>query len=219
MSVFFYKGIPSHFLEKLRPVRDQLDNLWNILVIVEAINFSQYCRVDGHFDGFDVAVFTKETHRFLVAKNDGYFSMANPFQVIIIEEDIYFNCDVMEEHVDGFFISVMRNAIQTVKDTYHSYEDIVLSISDNFGLDFAQATKYYDAFTSLVSDDHGYFRFDDDMNNENGNIHPRYHFDIFYKNSTSIKIGYDKFAEFDCFLSLTDKNKDKKYLLDAIKFK
>lgn len=218
MSIYLYKDLPRYFMRKLRPVRGPLDNLWNILSIVEAINSSPKCRVGKHTDGFDVAVFTKDFHRFLVTKQDGYFSMSNPFQVILGDQEIFFNCDLLEERVSERFISIMRNAIQTVQGNYHSHDDIVLSLHESFGMSWTEAAKYSDTFTSLVADDHGYFRFDDDLSNENGNVHPRYHFDIFYKNSSSIKIGYNKFADLDCFLSLADKNKKKKYLLDYLNF-
>lgn len=35
---------------------------------------------------------------------------------------------------------------------------------------------------------------------------------FFYKNTSSIKIGYDKYDTLDCFYSLVDKNIPKKYL-------
>ncbi|MEZ9495682.1 hypothetical protein AB4170_25345 [Vibrio splendidus] len=215
MSVFYYDGLPLHFMRRLRAVRDPLDNLWNILVLVEAINSYPEKRKDSDTDGFDVAVFTKDFHRFLVKKDDGYFSMSNPFQVLLGDDDISFNCDQLEEAVSGRFISIMRNAIQTVQENIYSHDDIVLSLHENFGMTWTEAAEYSDTFASLISDDHGYFRFDDDLDNQNGDIHPRYHFDIFFKNSSTLKVGYDRFAELDCFLSLADKNVDKKYLLDS----
>lgn len=214
MSVFYYKDLPVHHMQRLRAVRDPVDNLWNVLILVESINSYPDHRVAVPDDGFDVAVFTNELQRFLVKKNDGYFSMANPFQVSFGDNDISFNCDLIEETVSGRFISSMRNAIQTVQGTNYSHDDIVLSFNENFGMEWMEAAKYADTFASLISEDHGYFRFDDDPENQNGDIHPRYHFDVFYKNSNSLKIGYDRFAELECFLSLADKTIPKKYLSD-----
>ena len=212
MSVYYYKDVPIYFLNKIRPVRDPLDNFWNILTIIELINNCSDCLVENQSDGFDIAVFTKDFSRFLVRKSDGYFSMSNPFQVILGESEIYFNCDLIGEAVSGRFISIMKNAINTVEELLYSHDDIVISFHENFGMDWTEAAKYSDTFSSLIAEDHGYFRFDDDLENVNGDIHPRYHFDIFYRNSTSIKIGYNKFAELECFLSLFDKSKAKKYL-------
>lgn len=219
MSTYYYNSIPAHFIERLCAVRSPLDNLWNILTIVEAINSHPELRTVSPENGFDIAVFTKDLHRFFVKKDDGYFSMANPFQVNFDNDAISFNCDQIEEPVSGQFIAVMRNAIQTVREYGQSHEDIALSLSENFRFDWKDIPKYVDTFVSVLSEDHGYFRFDDDPNNINGDIHPRYHFDVFYKNTCSLKIGYDKSAELQCFLSLADKTQPKKYLVDSTRTK
>lgn len=214
MSVFFFRSIPAHFENKLVSVRDSLDNFWNILAIVETINSFPSTHVDTDEQGFDIAIYTKDLNRFLVRKADGYFSMANPFQVIDSKEVISFNCDQVEEIVSGRFIAIMRNALETARDKYFSHDDIALSLAQNFELSIEEAINYTDAFCSLISEDHGYFRFDDDTAHEDEHVHPRFHFDIFFKESASLKIGYKKQADLDCFLSLTNKRKPKKYLSD-----
>lgn len=214
MSIFFYREIPEYHMNKFRAVRDCLDNLSNILQLVEIVNHCQSHLTKNKDDGFDIAVFTKNFQRFLVKIGSSYVSMAIPFQIIIEDENISFNCDYLQEPVNGKLISILRNAIETSKNNFHSHEDIIISLTDNFDLTISDATAYYDTFVSLIADDHGYFRFDDDPEHENGDIHPRYHFDIFYKNTTSLKIGYNKLAQIDCFISLSDKKIPKKYLYD-----
>ena len=51
--------------------------------------------------------------------------------------------------------------------------------------------------------------------NADGDIHPRYHVDVFYKNTTSIKIGYHRDDELSCFYSLVDSKIPKKYLTNG----
>ncbi|WP_244899704.1 hypothetical protein [Shewanella japonica] len=199
-------------MKRLCAVREPYDNLWNTLILIEAINSCPDLRTEHYEGGFDVAIFTKDLDRFLIKKSDGYFSMSNPFQVVLGDNEISFNCDLLEEPVSGRFISIMRNAIETVRGGIFSHDDIVLSLHENFNMDWSEAAAYSDTFASIIAGDHGYFRFDDDENNEDGHIHPRYHFDIFFRNSSSIKIGYDRVAGVECFLSLTDKNHPKKYL-------
>lgn len=212
MSAFFYKGIPNYSLEGFRAVRSAIDNLSNILHIAELVNTCGHCRIDDYQADFDFAVFTGDFCRALVRKADGFFSMAIPFQVVDDGEAVYFNFDAVGEVVSGLFISVLRNAIVTTGSGLISHEEIICSICDNFGLDISTATRYYDAFASLLADDHGYFRFDDDPINEDGSVHPRYHFDFFYKNSTSIKLGIDRRADIECFYALFDGGREKHYL-------
>lgn len=72
-------------------------------------------------------------------------------------------------------------SVAASRNSDFSHEEIVLSISENFGLDVSEAVSYLDEFLSLAIEDHGYFRFDDDQKNEKGDYHPRYHFDFFIK--------------------------------------
>ncbi|MBO2568142.1 hypothetical protein I6M39_03885 [Shewanella algae] len=215
MAAFYYNNIPKYILESIRCVRESSDNLWNSLLVAEVINNYPENKVENLDGGFDVAIFTGDFHRFLIKKVDGYFSMSNPFQVQYGPEGaMTFHCDIIQEPVDGRFISIMRNAISAIEGRQLSHDDVILSFYESFNLDVRDAASFYDAFTALLSIDHGYFRFDDDSDNEDGHVHPRYHFDIFYRNSSSLKIGYTKSAEVECFLSLVDHDLPKKYLYD-----
>ncbi|WP_300173807.1 hypothetical protein [uncultured Aliivibrio sp.] len=216
MSAFYYHSIPGHYMSGFQAVRNSLDNLSNILQLAEIINSCPDHSEGANKDNFDIAVFTNDFHRFLVKKDDGYFSMSIPFQVIVENGNMSFNCDLLEQPVSGKFISIMRNAIITTHGNLHSHEEVIMSLHDNFNVSFSEATAYYDTFAALISEDHGYFRFDDDENHANGDVHPRYHFDIFYKNNSSLKIGYDKIAGVDCLISLADKVTPKKYLLERL---
>lgn len=212
MSAFFYRGIPNYRLEGFRAVRSSIDNLSNVLQLAELINTCGHCKVDGYQEDFDFVIFTGDFCRALIKKSDGFFSMSIPFQVVDDGGAIWFNFDAAGEPVSGRLISILRNAILTAGDGVFSHEEIVCSICDSFGVEVSEATHYYDAFASLLADDHGYFRFDDDPYNENGNVHPRYHFDFFYKNSTSIKLGIDKRADIECFYMLFDGGREKHFL-------
>ncbi|AAN53858.1 hypothetical protein HRJ35_06280 [Shewanella oneidensis MR-1] len=215
MNTFFYNKIPRYFIENLTAVREPIDNLWNVLVVIEAINSSPDCLIKSYEHGFDIALFSTNFKRFLIKKIDGYFSMSNPFQVIVGDENISFTCDIIKESVSGIFISIMKNAITTYKENNYSHEESILSMSYNFNLEIAECIKYYDAFVYLISGEHGYFRFDDDPVNSNNHIHPRYHLDIFCTNSSTLKIGTQKIADLSTFMALADKTIDKKYLADS----
>lgn len=214
MTAFFFKDIPAFRMDGFCSVRDALTNLTNTLQLAEIVNTCGHCRAEDESD-FDVAIFSGTFSRALVRKEDGFFSMYIPFQIIEDPERITFNLDAFKEEVSGQFISIMRNAILTAQEVSHSHEDIICSIADSFGLDVAMAVHYYDAFAMLVSDDHGYFRFDDDLRRADGHIHPRYHFDFFMKDASAIKIGSDTTVDIECFYALFDQAKPKQYLRKA----
>lgn len=212
MMAFFYKGIPDYYLRKFIAVRDSFDNLENILNLAEIINNCSHTRLPGFDKDSEIVLFTGDYSRVLIKKQDGYFSMALPFQVVDYGLQIAFNLELFEKGIDSEFIAIMRNAISSTKNSKISHEDILTDLVVNFNLDTSDAISYLDAFFHLASEDHGYFRFDDDPNNEDGNFHPRYHFDFFCKNSTAVKIGKDTHADIDCFYSLFDAAQAKWYL-------
>lgn len=181
MSAFFFTGIPTYCMRGFSAVRDVYDNLSNVLTLVEIANTCSHCMIRKYNEDFDLVVFSGEYTRALIRKNDGYFSMALPFQVIDHGNYITFNCDHIEVEVGGMFISIMRNALMTSKRGNFCYDEIACSITDDFDLSVDDALRYCDSFVALLADDHGYFRFDDDPKNENGDFHPRYHFDFFIK--------------------------------------
>lgn len=52
----------------------------------------------------------------------------------------------------------------------------------------------------LSSYEEGYVRFDDDPARENGRMHPRYHYDIFYTDQAAIKIGLNKAVDIESII-------------------
>lgn len=138
--------------------------------------------------------------------------MAMPFQILDFDQQIAFNIDFYDQNVEGYFISLMRNAIKSTRNKQISFDDIVFSLHQDFELPIDSSIRYANIFIHLMSEDHGYFRFDDDPANQNGDYHPRYHFDFFCKNSTAVKIGTDVHVDIDCFYSLFDNTHTKHYL-------
>lgn len=211
MTAYFYKNIPEYQLKMFCAVRDVFDNLLNVLNVAEIINTSSHCRIPQYEHDFNFAIFSGEYSRILIRKDDGFYSMATPFQLLDHGDRVTFYCNFAREDVSGQYISIMRNAIKTSKMADFSHEDILLSISESFGIGLGEALSYLDTFLSLAIEDHGYFRFDDDPGNENGKFHPRYHFDIFYKNSSAIKIGTERHVDINCFYALFDPKFHKPY--------
>ncbi|WP_313246109.1 hypothetical protein [Stenotrophomonas rhizophila] len=212
MSKYYFSKVPSYRLDKFVAVRSSVDNLHNLLALSEIVNTCSDCMGSDSEVDFDLAIFTGSYSRAWVKKSDGYFSMAIPFQVIDDGEFLSFNIDALSEAVSGQVISVLRNSMLTWVESSHSHDEVVLSLCDSFGFGVAEATKYADAFVYLLAEDHGYFRYDDDLKNANGRVHPRHHFDFFFKNSSSVKVGLDEAASLECFLSLCDASVPKRYL-------
>jgi len=67
-------------------------------------------------------------------------------------------------------------------------------------------------FGLLILED-GYIRFDDDEENEKAGIHPRFHFDIFYTNGVTFKLGIPNKTTLSKFIDLLNLKTKCCYLL------
>ncbi|BBQ25321.1 MULTISPECIES: hypothetical protein [Aeromonas] len=211
MSVYLFTDIPDYHLDDFVAVRNSYDNFLNVLTLVETVNRCGHCRTENE-DEAVFAIFTGNTTRILIKKDLGFYTMCLPFQIIDFGGNISFNYDEYNMPITALFISIMRSCVEACRDYGYSHEDIIENIVVNYNIDVRAAVNYCDIFTSLMTEDHGYFRFDDDDKNKNGRIHPRYHFDFYYKNSSSIKIGVDRNIGFDFFKRLFDHTSERPYI-------
>lgn len=216
MITYYLRSIPSYSMNGFVPVRSSIDNLYNIINVIDIIKTFEDKISKDSLDDFDLAIFTGPCNRALVRNGDGYFTMTIPFQIIDNGKNIDFNYDLAETKVDWLFLYIIRKAIEVSKDNGIDSDDISLAINDSFDLDFTETKYYSNIFFNLLSEDHGYFRFDDDPVNENGEVHPRYHFDFFFRNTSSVKIGVSESVSIEYFLSLFDKSKPKMFLTKKI---
>jgi len=215
MSKYFYRGISRHYMNKFVAVRKPYDVLHNIINIMEISSLYKKKEANDE-DDYNILITTGVCNRILVrnVKLDGFSSMHLPFQVNDDGDYISFTDKVSGIDVDGVFMSCAKNIIDFLSLNSFSYDDIVLNLHESFGSSFTfeESVKYADTIISLLINDHGYFRFDDDEKNENGRIHPRYHLDFFCNNSTNIKIGSRVELKSVFFVDLFDISKNRPYL-------
>lgn len=213
MIARFYKRIPGYQMGKFCSVWSTLDNLKNVLNVVEIVNLFPGGVGEGQEGDFDVGVFYDPFCRAYIKKPEGFFSMAIPFSVIEVGDAISFFCEFSGENVGGKYLACLKSSIETLSEREClSHEEIVCSLMYDFELSLEEATRYCDAFISLLAKDHGYFRFDDDPKNERGDFHPRYHFDFFMSKTAAVKIGVRSRVGVECFKSLCDHSDRCRYL-------
>jgi len=212
MNYYLFTNIPDYYRATFVSVRDSYDNFINVLAFIEAVTSCCHCLTKNEDDA-EFAIFTGNTTRILIKKDLGFYTMCLPFKIIDYGGNISFNYDEYKMPVDSFFISVMRSCVEACRDYGYSHEDIIANIMTNYDVNHRDAVNYCDIFTNLITEDHGYFRFDDDKTRENGRIHPRYHFDFYYKNSSSVKVGIEKNINFSFFKRLFDCETERPYVI------
>lgn len=212
MNAYIYNKIPEFIIDGFRASRNIFDHLHNVIQVCECINYYSELQTKDLRNGFDIIIFNSYFPRVLLKKENGFSCIQLPFQIIDDGDTISLVLGDFGELVDGLFLSVMKSALNTAVENNISTDEISLTLADSFGLDVSTACRYCDIFFHLVAQDHGYFRFDDDEINQNGDIHPRYHLDFFFNNSSSFKIGLDYPVEIESIISMLDPSKPKWYL-------
>lgn len=212
MNQYIFNKIPDYKMDGFCPARSVHENLINILQAAEILIYYHDKRVSNTKNGFDLILFSGGPSRAIVRKMNGFNCMVMPFQVIEDGEILSLVIEEFSEIVDGKFISIMRHALNTVLKNGISADEIAMGISESFGLDIMESCRYCDIFFHLISEDHGYFRFDDDAANENGKVHPRFHLDFFLKNSSTLKIGLDREISLETVISMFDPTRPKWFL-------
>jgi hypothetical protein len=79
----------------------------------------------------------------------------------------------------------------------------------------ANSTHINDAVTilnNLFLFEDGYIRYDNDPEHENGNLHPLHHYDVFYDDKNTFKIGLSSEIGYKEFIELLDCSKERSFL-------
>lgn len=159
--------------------------------------------------------------RLLFYSENKFFSISFPFSVEREEDKSYTFYSNEIKDIDNIITSKVIGLINSEEFEYSS------------GLDFLEPINNFDEmcndlfwvfFKNLLLFETGYIRYDIDAENfekylarGEGDIHPKHHYDVFYSNNTTFKIGLDDKISNDDFIDLLDVKTDCKYLRLPIK--
>lgn len=145
---------------------------------------------------------------------DTIFSVYFPFSIIKKENNLdYFShryCTNITNAVISFIISII-DAQHFDFHNFNKLHDVITSPDEDF--DLPVSNFYIWEFIShlfLIND--GYIRYDYDLERQDGYRHPLHHFDIFYQNNVTFKIGLNNGMNFDTFQDILDKDSDCHFL-------
>ncbi|WP_419671521.1 hypothetical protein [Aliarcobacter butzleri] len=132
-----------------------------------------------------------------------YFSISFPFNVS--ENDgIKFSSKYIpniDNEITSEIISLLRcNEENSINCIYEFIEPI---------LEFTSKTDYIGTLINeLIFNEDGYLRYDYDEVHQSAKLHPLYHYDIFYSNHSTFKIGLNNNIEFEKIIDLVNINTD-----------
>ncbi|MTI43441.1 hypothetical protein JM93_03862 [Roseibium hamelinense] len=132
-----------------------------------------------------MAIRADKMRRVFVESQGKTFSASFPFSVTETEGDYTFHSDSGIE-VDSKLSSEVISAIDTSLIFERSQ---VLDFADGLSDTSDDPDALWQLISDLICADDGYLRMDHDPDNENGDLHPLDHIDIFYSQSATFKVG------------------------------
>ena len=169
--------------------------------------------------------YDKNTKRLMLTENNietsecRHFSLQYPFNIKCDKEnyrislqstsnefEIYsVHIQILQMLLDEGVLDYQKAKYGISMETHSKIEDIVINDLDVKNPDNL-ISETLDIFLDLLVFEPAYIRFDEDAKRQDGDIHPLYHFDIFYSNAPSLKIGSKAKINFDEFNRILEKN-------------
>lgn len=154
-------------------------------------------------------VIIRDNRAYVYFNRDKYVSVYFPFGFSLSDDRFYLN----KYPVDTKRISHLRTILDSIKD-----EGAFLEGMKNCNDGISPSDPDYvtdedkDVFSEVCMLEAGYLRFDYDLKNAKGNIHPVNHLDINYSKDATYKIGLHERIEPEKFLQLLDNSKERFFI-------
>lgn len=206
--------LPTHNnSDWFRPIRHKKDV---IVVLMRAIKHMSY-HWEGELDSLNVAreykmvLYVDRISRLFFFSKGKYFSIMFPFKVIESEDgNVRFASSSIGD-IDSKITSAVLSIITNKQfSNIHDIQDFYDIISDIYpdGVD----SVFWSFLLELFLYETGYIRYDDDNDNADEVLHPRYHYDFFYDSNSTLKVGLKKEISFSDMLDFTCPNKRCSYI-------
>lgn len=186
-----------------------------LIILFESIKYmSLYSDIQGPKKSSKIDIIIGKMSRiFFHLDEQKCFSLVMPFRVDgENEENIKFYSTTLASYLTSentsHAISVLAGFNLNQQGVYDFVDEIwEISEDDNFWLLVKEMF--------LIED--GYIRFDDDIERENGHIHPLKHLDVFYSNNVTFKVGLNKEDNSSCLSDILDIQTSCRYLREPEK--
>jgi hypothetical protein len=131
--------------------------------------------------------------RLFISSGNKSFSTAFPFVIYENEGFLEFGstaCPVIDSKITSDIISLVNASNILSSRNVLAFAEPLIDV-------VGEPDMVWELFRDLMLCDDGYIRIDHDPINENGNIHPLDHIDVFYSQAATFKIGLSEMADLD----------------------
>lgn len=174
----------------LKPIRSKRDMILLLLDTMKLI-----VNPEGGFleDLGKVTIYVDKMSRIFYETKEKYFSFIFPFLIENLDQNYKIYDNHTECELNDTMISLLISIFQQENLWGNSFEkamDVILDCSKEF--EYSDIDIIWNLIIKLWYMEDGYIRYDYDPANEDGDIHPLYHFDINYSSAVTYKIGLNK---------------------------
>lgn len=193
------------------PIRSRQDALVILLKVVKILLINQSPAKEQTAGQIVLAV-SKMSRIFFVSDAKVY-SLAFPF-FVSEKEGVFSFKSHSHSSIDHRVTSDLLSLLEAPR-VFSSSEvlEFAESVDDIAQFDF----QIWALFRDLLMSEEGYIRYDYDEKHQNGHYHPINHFDVFFSNSSTFKLGLRSRTDIDAFIDLLDGNTECHYVSVAPK--
>ncbi|WP_033915881.1 hypothetical protein [Campylobacter sputorum] len=210
IDIFDKYQLEKIFPKKLIKTKYDILEIWTHSINLICLNYNndnilQYNKQKNKLA--EIQIICDKIKRIYFFTNTKYYSICFPFS-IYEEENSNYKIKFKEFDIDTEITSYILRILKSKEIiNYKTFGEI--ETSDEF-MDIDSDIWYI--LKELIILEDGYIRYDYDLKNADGNIHPINHYDIFYTNINQIKIGLSNNIDKNYFLDTLDISKACKFL-------
>jgi len=187
----------------------------HIMMVSKFVLMSQFAhRTDVLPSSPSISIEENGRHRMNIHSVNKTCSVIFPFSMIETEDSelkyTFGPFNVISSTINSALANVSYQIKQNSADSFSSILDII------YENDILGCEQDIELLSQIVfwfyKEESGHVRYDHDLKNSNGTIHPEHHLDINYRNQNSFKIGLRSELEHQSFYDLFAKSKPCHYL-------
>lgn len=169
--------------ELFSPIRNKKECIIVLMKSLKIMIANQ--KIDGIKKIGEIVLVVSKMSRIFYISEQKTYSINFPFTVTENDGELFYSYDDVSEidsMITSQIISVIKSNESFDSNCIYEFTDHITSIAD-------YSVNFWPLLRKLILFEDGYIRYDNDIKNDNGLKHPRYHYDIFYSSNITFKIG------------------------------
>ncbi|MBG9042287.1 hypothetical protein GHI80_04010 [Neisseria meningitidis] len=193
------------------------DKILVLRILFESIDYilhlpksDRYLNDYNKIGDYTIILSINKHSRIIFYSNQKIFSIVLPFTYFNDKKtyEFYFNSILINSGI----VSYIKNFRYVIQNGNTLVLDEIMEFYTNNPEKDSDKDNAIIILSDLILLEDGYIRYDYDPEHENGNLHPLHHYDIFYQNKNTFKIGLKSAIGCKEFIELLDCTEERSFL-------